>query len=82
MCIAIYKLTIMDRNAIYRVYNSQMAIYDKADELGVRKQLSGYSQMTPAQRRAVSPQVSRLAESLGLESRYCENVYATPVFGF
>jgi hypothetical protein len=45
--------------------NSQIAVFDKADELGIRQQLSGYSQMTPDQRRAVSPQVSRLAEALG-----------------
>jgi hypothetical protein len=45
--------------------NSQIAVFDKADELGIRQQLSGYSQMTPEQRRAVSPQVSRLAEALG-----------------
>jgi hypothetical protein len=51
----------MDRNAM----NSQIALFDKADELGIRQQLSGYSQMTPEQRRAVSPQVSRLAEALG-----------------
>ena len=55
----------MDRNARHREMNSQIAVFDKADELGIRQQLSGYSQMTPDQRRAVSPQVSRLAEALG-----------------
>ena len=55
----------MDRNARHREMNSQIAVFDKADELGIRQQLSGYSQMTPEQRRAVSPQVSRLAEALG-----------------
>lgn len=60
-----YKVEIMDRDARHRDFNSQVAISDKADELGIRQQLSGYSQMTPEQRRAVSPQVSRLAEELG-----------------
>ena len=55
----------MDRYARHRDFNRQVAISDKADELGIRQQLSGYSQMTPNQRRAVSPQVSRLAEALG-----------------
>lgn len=55
----------MDRNARHIEMNSQIAVFNKADELGIRQQLSGYSQMTPEQRRAVSPQVSRLAEALG-----------------
>ena len=55
----------MDRDARHRAFHRQVAISDKADELGIRQQLSGYSQMTPEQRRAVSPQVSRLAEALG-----------------
>lgn len=54
----------MDRNAIHREYNAQSAVYDKAQDLDIHKQLSGYSTMTPEQRRAVSPQVSRLAEAL------------------
>ena len=56
----------MDRNAIHREYNAQSAVYDKAQDLDIHKQLSGYSTMTPEQRRAVSPQVSRLAVSLGV----------------
>jgi hypothetical protein len=55
----------MDRDARHRDFHRQVAISDKADELGIRQQLSGYSQMTPEQRRAVSPQVSRLAKELG-----------------
>ncbi len=55
----------MNRNAIHRAYNAQSVVYDKADELGIRQQLTGYSQMTPAQRRAVSLQVLRLVQALG-----------------
>ena len=55
----------MDRDARHRAFHRQVAISDKAHELGIRQHLSGYSQMTPEQRRAVSPQVSRLAKELG-----------------
>jgi hypothetical protein len=55
----------MDRNARHRLINIQKAVFDKAEELGIRQQLLGYSQMTPEQRRAVSPQVSRLSNALG-----------------
>jgi hypothetical protein len=68
----------MDRNARHRVMNSQIAVFDKADELGIRQQLSGYAQMTPDQRRAVSPQVSRLAEALGVNVEFVKKYMVPP----
>lgn len=68
----------MDRNARHREMNSQIAVFDKADELGIRQQLSGYSQMTPDQRRAVSPQVSRLAEALGVNVEFVKKYMVPP----
>jgi hypothetical protein len=46
--------------------NRQQAIFDKANELGIYQQLTGYSQKTQAQRRAVAAQVQQLATSLGI----------------
>ena len=48
----------------HRHFNSQRAINDKAEELGIRQQLTGYAEMTPEQQKAVSPQVTLLAENL------------------
>ena len=48
----------------HRHLNSQRAINDKAEELGIRQQLTGYAEMTPEQQKAVSPQVTLLAENL------------------
>ena len=48
----------------HRDFNSQLAINDKAEELGIRQQLTGYAEMTPEQQKAVSPQLALLAKSL------------------
>jgi len=46
--------------------NRQQAIYDRANELGIYEQLTGYAQKTQGQRRAVAAQVQQLATSLGI----------------
>lgn len=48
----------------HRDFNSQRAIHDKAEELGIRQQLTGYAEMTPEQQKAVFPQIALLAENL------------------
>ena len=44
----------------------QIAIADKADELGIRQQLSGYAQKTAQQKRQLAATVRRLADALGI----------------
>jgi hypothetical protein len=46
--------------------NRQQAIFDRANELGIYDQLTGYAQKTQGQRRAVAAQVQQLATSLGI----------------
>jgi hypothetical protein len=44
----------------------QIAIADKADELGIRQQLSGYAQKTAQEKRQLAATVRRLADALGI----------------
>ena len=44
----------------------QIAIADKADELGIRQQLSGYAQKTAQQKRQLAATVRQLADALGI----------------
>jgi hypothetical protein len=46
--------------------NRQQAIFDKANELGIYQQLSGYSRKSQAERQRVAPIVRQLATSLGI----------------
>lgn len=46
----------------------QIAIADRADELGVRQQLSGYAQKSAQEKRQLAPVVRQLADALGIST--------------
>jgi hypothetical protein len=56
-----------------RPAQDQMTIADKIDELGLRQQLSGYSNKSKAQRRAVAAQVQQVADALGVSATVIKN---------
>lgn len=68
-----------ERNARHLDYNRQVALTEKAHELGIHTQLLGYPQMTAEQRNAVSPQVSLLAKELYSNVKLVER-YLLPPF--
>lgn len=46
----------------------QIAIADKADELGIRQQLSGYAQKSAQEKRTLAATVRQLADALGIST--------------
>ena len=68
-----------ERNARHLDYNRQVALTEKAHELGIHSQLLGYPQMTAEQRNAVSPQISLLAKELYSNVKLVER-YLLPPF--
>ena len=68
-----------ERNARHLDYNRQVALTEKAHELGIHSRLLGYPQMTAEQRNAVYPQVSLLANELFSNVKLVEQ-YLLPPF--